>query len=205
MASRLRPTLMTIRTGISKPRNKSSDHQRSIQGPDVAPGLSVSRNSETNMSAMTIYERAPIGAMISFRNSVPRPSDEDADALAAWKKCNGAGWLVRCTPPRSSIIWSTAGAISLLPGEFQMDLDAAIAACEAFPLDSDLSFEIVRRPLAGEVRVLQEYGAHSILLYLAANMADARRWVEESGHINIRLEEVCVEEICADVVEGRVA
>ena len=85
-----------------------------------------------------------------------------------------------------------------------MDLDAAIAAREAFPLDSDLSFEVVYRPKAGQVRVLQEYGVHSILLYLAANMADARRWVEESGHINIRLEEVCVAEICADAVEGRI-
>lgn len=157
------------------------------------------------MSVMTIYERAPIGTMISFRNSVPRPSDEDADPLAAWKKCNGTGWLVRCTPPRSSIIWSTPGAITLLQGEFQMDLDAAIAAREAFPLDSDLSFEVVYRPEAGQVRVLQEYGAHSILLYLAANMADARRWVEQSGHINTRLEEVCVEEICADAVEERIA
>ena len=54
------------------------------------------------MSVLTIYERAPIGAMIAFRNSVPKPSEEDADALAAWKKCNGTGWLVRCTPPRSS-------------------------------------------------------------------------------------------------------
>ena len=85
------------------------------------------------------------------------------------------------------------------------DLDAAIAAREAFPLDSDLSFEVVYRPEAGQVRVLQEYGAHSILLYLAANMADARRWVEQSGHINTRLEEICVEEICADAVEGRIA
>lgn len=157
------------------------------------------------MSVMTIYERAPIGAMIAFRNSVPRPSEEDADALAAWKKGNGLGWLVRCTPPRSSIIGSAAGAITLLPGAFQMDLDAAIAARQAFPLDSDLSFEVVRRPVAGEVRVLQEYGAHSILLYLAPSMVDACRWVEESGHINIRLEEVCVEEICADVIEGRAA
>ncbi|WLS00624.1 hypothetical protein [Shinella sumterensis] len=157
------------------------------------------------MSVMTIYERAPIGAKIAFRNSVPRPSEEDADALDAWKKCNGTGWLVRCTPPRSNIIWSTTGAVTLLPGEFQIDLDAAIAARKTFPLDSDLSFEVVYRPVAGEVRVLQEYGAHSILLYLAANMADARRWVAESGHINIRLEEVCVEEICADAVEGRIA
>ncbi|WP_412066911.1 hypothetical protein [Rhizobium sp. SYY.PMSO] len=64
---------------------------------------------------------------------------------------------------------------------------------------------IARRPEAGEFRVLQEYGVHSILLYLAKNRPDAERWVKESGHINIRLEEVTAEEVCADVIEGRAA
>ncbi len=157
------------------------------------------------MSVMTIYEQAPIGALVRYRDSRPRPPEDDAETFAAWKKRNGAGWLVRCTPPRSSVIWSTHGAVTLLHGEFPMDLDAAIAAREAFPLDSNLSFEIVRRPAAGEVRVLQEYSAHSILLYLAKNRPDAERWVKESGHINIRLEEVTAEEVCADVFEGRAA
>jgi hypothetical protein len=86
-----------------------------------------------------------------------------------------------------------------------MDLDAAIAAREAFSLDSDLAFAVVRRPEAGEFRVLQEYGVHSILLYLAKSRPDAERWVKESGHIKIRLEEVTAEEVCADVIEGRAA
>lgn len=157
------------------------------------------------MSAIIIYERAPIGALIRYHDSSPRPLEEDVAAFAAWKKRNGVGWLVRCMPPRSSIIWSTRGAITLLQGEFPMDLDAAIAAREAFGLDSDLSFEIISRPAAGEVRVLQEYGVHSILLYLAKDRADAERWVKESRHINIHLEEVSVEEICADAIEGRAA
>lgn len=157
------------------------------------------------MSVMTIYERAPIGAMVRYHDLTPPPPEGDVEAFTAWEKRNGVGWLVRCTPPRSSIIWSTAGAITLLQGEFPMDIDAAIAAREAFPLDSDLTFAVVRRPAAGEVRVLQEYGAHSILLYLAYNRADADRWVKESGHINIRLEEVTAEEACADIVEGRAA
>jgi len=157
------------------------------------------------MSVMTIYERAPIGAMVRYHDQTPQPPEDDIEASAAWRKRNGAGWLVRCTPPRSSIIWSTHGAITLLQGEFPMDLDAAIAVRKAFPLDSDLTFAVLRRPAAGEVRVLQEYGVHSILLYLAKNRADAERWVKESGHINIRLEEVTAEEVCADVIEGRAA
>jgi len=157
------------------------------------------------MSVMTIYERAPIGALVRYHDLTPRPPEDDIQAFAAWKKRNGAGWLVRCTPPRSSIIWSTHGAITLLQGDFPMDLDAAIAAREAFPLDSDLTFAVVRRPKAGEFRVLQEYGAHSILVYLAKNRPDAERWLQESGHINIRLEEVTAEEVCADVIEGRAA
>lgn len=116
---------------------------------------------------------------------------------------NRVGWLVQCSPPRPDMIWSSSGTITLQQGGFRMNIDATIASRQNFSLDSDLSFEVIEQPLPGNVRILEEYGKNSILIYLAENKEDAERWLEESRHINVRLEEVGVDEICADFVEGR--
>ena len=81
----------------------------------------------------------------------------------------------------------------------------AIASRKNFHLDSDLSFQIIEQPCVGKVRIFQEYGANNFLIYLADDRQDAARWLEESRHINVRLEDVGADEICADHVEGRVA
>lgn len=155
------------------------------------------------MSVMSIYENAPLGSLVRYWDpSVTSPANDEA-AFATWKRRNGVGWLVRRSPPRSDLIWLSSGTITLQQGGFPMDLDAAIAARQDFPLDSDLSFEVLAQPRPGSVRLLQEYDRNSILIYLAENKKDAERWLEESGHISVRLEEIGVDEFCADVVEGR--
>jgi hypothetical protein len=157
------------------------------------------------MSVMNIFERAQIGALVRYRDFVPQPPVNDAEALAAWKQRNGVGWLVRRSPPRPDMIWSSSGLITIQLGGFPMDLAAAIASRRDFQLDSDLSFQLIEQPCVGKVRILQEYGENSFLIYLADDRQDAERWLEESRHINVRLEDVCADEICADHVEGRAA
>lgn len=157
------------------------------------------------MSVMNIYETAPIGALVRYTDLSAQPPANDEEASAAWKQRNGAGRLVRRSPPRPDMIWSSSGTITLQPGDFPMNLEAAMASRRDFSLDSDLSFQLIERPVPGNVRILQEYGTNSILIYLAENRAAAERWLEESRHINARLEEVGVDEICSDFVKGRAA
>ncbi len=157
------------------------------------------------MSAMNIYENAPLGSLVRYRDPGAQPPPNDEEAFAAWKQRNGVGWLVRRSPPRLDMIWSSSGTITLQQGGFPMSLDAAIAARQDFSLDSDLSFQIIEQPRPGNVRILQEYGKCSILIYVAECREDATHWLEDSRHINLHLEEVGVDEICADCVEGRAA
>lgn len=154
------------------------------------------------MAVMNIYENAPLGSLVRYWDPSAKSPANDEVAFAEWKPRNDAGWLVRRSPPRSDLIWPSSGTITLQQG-FPMNLDAAIAARQDFSLDGDLSFEVLAQPRPGNVRILQEYGRNSILIYLAENRDDAERWLEESGHINVRLEEIGVDEFCADVVEGR--
>ena len=155
------------------------------------------------MSVMNIFECAQIGALVRYRDFAPQPPANDAEAFAAWKQRNGVGWLVRRSPSRPDMIWSSSGLITIQLGGFPMSLAAAIASRINFHLDSDLSFQIIEQPCVGKVRVFQEYGANSFLIYLAEDRHDAERWLEASRHINVRLEDVCADEICADCVEGR--
>ena len=156
------------------------------------------------MSVMNIYENAPPGSLVRYRDLAAQPSEHDRVAIDAWRQRNGVGWLVRRRPPRERPAWATSGTITLQHGDFVMDLHAAIAARRDFPLECDLSFQIIERPAPGNVRVLQEYADNSILLYLAENRDAAERWLAESRHLDVRLEEVSADEVSADVVEGRV-
>lgn len=72
-------------------------------------------------------------------------------------------------------------------------------------VDSDLTFEIAERPAIGMVRVLQDFGGNSELLYLAQSREAAELWLARNRHGNARLEDVTADEIGADVVEGRIA
>ncbi|MET3523811.1 hypothetical protein [Mesorhizobium abyssinicae] len=157
------------------------------------------------MSVMNIYENALLGSLVRYLDPSTQPPTDNEEAFAAWKKRNGVGWLVRRSPPRPDMTWSSSGTITLQQGGFPMDLDATIAARQDFSLDSDLSFHVIEQPLPGSVRILQVYGTNSILIYLAENWENAEIWLEESRHINVRLEEIGVDEICADFVEGRAA
>lgn len=157
------------------------------------------------MSVMLIYDNAPLGSLVRYRDRSAQAPTNDEGAFAAWKKRNGVGWLVRRSPPRPDMIWSSSGTITVQQGGFPINHDARIASRQDFSLDSDLWFQVIEQPLPGNIRILQKYGTDSILIYLAENWETAECWLDESRHINVRLEEVGVGEICADFVEGRAA
>lgn len=157
------------------------------------------------MSVMLIYDNAPLGSLVRYRDRSAQAPTNDEGAFATWKKRNGVGWLVRRSPPRPDMIWSSSGTITVQQGGFPINHDARIASRQDFSLDSDLSFQVIEQPLPGNIRILQKYGTDSILIYLAENWETAECWLDESRHINVRLEEVGVGEICADFVEGRAA
>jgi len=157
------------------------------------------------MSIKIIYERAPIGAIIRFTDSAAQPEAKDTEALVAWRKRNGTGRFVQRTPSHTDIICASSCAIVLQQDGPPTDTEAAMLSRQVFWLDSDLSFQIIDRPVPGNVRVIQHRSWNTTLLHLAKCRDDAERWVKESGLADLHLEDVTVDEICADFVEGRAA
>ncbi len=52
------------------------------------------------MSATTILDTAPLGALIRYADSAPKPPARFTKKLAAWERSNGVGRLVKKEPPR---------------------------------------------------------------------------------------------------------
>ena len=52
------------------------------------------------MSATTIIDTAPLGALIRYTDGSPKPPARFTKKLAAWERSNGVGRLVKKEPPR---------------------------------------------------------------------------------------------------------
>jgi hypothetical protein len=52
------------------------------------------------MSAITIFDTAPLGALIRYTDGSPKPPARFTKKLAAWERSNGIGRLVKKEPPR---------------------------------------------------------------------------------------------------------
>ena len=51
------------------------------------------------MSATTIIDSAPLGALIRYTDGSPKPPARFTKRLAAWERSNGVGRLVKKEPP----------------------------------------------------------------------------------------------------------
>ena len=52
------------------------------------------------MSATTIIDTAPLGALIRYTDGSPKPSPRFTKKLAAWERSNGVGRLVKKELPQ---------------------------------------------------------------------------------------------------------
>lgn len=157
------------------------------------------------MSAHMIFERAPIGAIISWSDRSPCPPEHQVELYAAWKSNNTTGRLIR-----KSSGWIMGQAV--IPSGFTvmtdgLDDSGAVAGTDYrwFPIGSDMRFLIAERPAIGSVRILDLVCGSPELVYLASSLDHAETWLRNLGTRTMVLEEVTADEVGADFVEGRIA
>ena len=73
------------------------------------------------MSATTIIETAPLGALIRYTDGRPKPPARFTKKLAAWERSNGVGRLVKKDPPRVHQTWTAPASFTLHEGNFSSD------------------------------------------------------------------------------------
>lgn len=150
------------------------------------------------MSAHTIFECAPLGALVVWSDGTPRPPARHRRNLDASKTSNSQGRLIRKQDPSGAGLLDPHASFTLREADYGAGGVVAIRVHRTFSLASSLSFDIVERSAAGSVREFDNGGDDAELVVLAPNRAAA-----EYGYPNAVLEDVSADEAAADSVEGR--
>jgi hypothetical protein len=160
---------------------------------------------EIRMSAHLVYDTAPLGSVIRYFDSTPKPPSRFRKKLSAWEGRNGTGRLVKKEPPRSRATYSSPAYFTLHEGDFGEGGTVVVSVRRTYSVESDLHFQIVERPSIGTIRVLKDLGDSPELLHLARDREAAGRWLANNPYSRAYLEEVTADEVTADVIEGRSA
>jgi hypothetical protein len=155
------------------------------------------------MSAHTIFERAPIGAIVAWTGGAPRPPERHSRTLDAWKTNNSQGRLIRKQRVRDIGTLDPYASFTLHEADFGTGGVIAIRVHRTFSLGTTLRFTIVQQPPVGSVRVLDRAGDDAQLVHLAPHRAAGENWLIEHGYPDAELDEVTADEGAADGVEGR--
>lgn len=156
------------------------------------------------MSANTIIDQAPLGALIRYTDGSPKPPARFTKKLAAWERSNGVGRLVKKEPPRPYSTWTAPATFTLHEGNFSSEGVILVTIMRSHSADSRLVFEVAEEPKAGQVRVLLDFGGNTELLHLAESITAAELWIAKEGYRNARLE--IVGDDCGDGAgEARIA
>lgn len=140
------------------------------------------------MSAQHMYETAPLGSLIRFSNGEPRPPARFTRKVKAWTAENGVGRLIERRP-------EYLRPTDRSPAGFCLPLDdrasagiITIVVRRHYSVESPLQFEIIEMPRPGMVRVLTRLDDRDELRFLAANEAEAERWMASNRYSAMRAE-----------------
>jgi len=101
------------------------------------------------MSATTIIDSAPLGALIRYTDGSPKPPARFTKKLAAWERSNGVGRLVKKEPPRVYPTWTAPASFTLHEGNFSSDGVILVTIMRSHSADSRLIFEVDEEPKPG--------------------------------------------------------
>lgn len=105
------------------------------------------------MSATTIIDAAPFGALIRYTDDSPKPPARFTKKLAAWERSNGVGRLVKKEPPRPYPTWTAPVSFTLHEGNFSSDGAILVTIMGSHSADSLLSFEVIEEPKVEQVGI----------------------------------------------------
>jgi hypothetical protein len=142
------------------------------------------------MSAASIIDIAPLGALIRYSDGTLKPPARFTKKLAAWERANGVGRLVKKEPPRSYPTWTAPASFTLHEGNFSSEGVILVTVMRSHSADSLLRFEVAEVPKSGQVRVLLDFGGATELLHLAQSREAADLWVAKEGYRNARFDVV---------------
>lgn len=187
---------------ISKPQIDSA--------PRTDPGVAHARHSWCDefppgrrVPGSLIYDLAPIGSVIRFRDGTPQPPGDRPDELSVWALFNGIGRLVMKDPAPYLSPLPQPVSITLRTSEFDTRPAGGLTISLKEPSQRGISFEIVDLPPIGSVRILRRFPDNAALLHLAPDHQAAVRWLARHPVMTAIFDPVTADDIAAAAVEGR--
>lgn len=178
---------------VSNDRGITYDQDRSSE--NARPGCRV-------LGSM-IYDLAPIGSVIRFRDGMPKPPNDEPDELRVWALLNGIGRLAAKNPAPYLSPLPHPASFTLRTSEFGAGPVAGLTISLAEPSHGDLRFEVIELPPIGSVRILHRSADNVELLHLAPDHHAAVRWLARNPVAMAVFDPVTADELAAAAVEGR--
>ena len=157
------------------------------------------------MSARSIFDHAPLGAIIQYSDCTPRPPERHRRKLQDWQRRNSSGRLMK--KHAATCIGQTIipASFTLDEGDFGSESIIVLKLFKTFSVGSDLTFTVTERPVTGSILIFDRSGDQGELVHVAAGMKDAEDWLSRHGYPNAILQTVNDEPTDGDPVEGRAA
>ncbi|MBO9463332.1 MULTISPECIES: hypothetical protein [Stappiaceae] len=155
------------------------------------------------MSAQSIFDHAPLGAIIRFSDGTPRPPERHRRKLQAWERSNNTGRLVKKQAGATVCETSIPASFTLHEGDFGSKAVVVLRVFRTFSVDSALDFSVIERPEAGSILVLDRPGDAGELVHVAEDRHAADERLSRHGYPNAVLHEVGTDNIAAARGEGR--
>lgn len=157
------------------------------------------------MSAQTIFDHAPLGALIRFSDGTPKPPARFTKKLAIWESNNAVGRLTGKSAASQSGSHIMPATFALHMGDFGSNGVVILTVTRSFTVTTRLAFEIIEYPKSGMVRVTTAYQGAIELRHLASDMAAAQRWAENNRYSDMRFDVVTQAEVSRFTAMGRAA
>lgn len=157
------------------------------------------------MSAQSIFDHAPLGAIIRFSDGTPRPPERHRRKCQTWERNNNTGRLVKKQAGATVGKTPIPSSFTLHAGDFGSKAVVVLRVFRTFSVTSALDFSVIERPTAGSVLVLDRPGDACKLVQVAEDRQAADEWLSRHGYPDAVLHEVGAEDIAADRGEGRAA
>ena len=144
------------------------------------------------MSAQSIYDLAPLGAIIRFSDGTPRPPDRFKRKLSAWKDRNGQGRLVEKAPETVTGTYTSKAHFTLNTANYGSDGTIVLVVNRVFQVSNDSIFEVVDAPKPPQCLVVTPWATQDrlTLRHVAPNRTMAEAWLQTHRYSDAIIQDV---------------
>ena len=140
-----------------------------------------------NTTAQSIFDEAPLGAIVRYSDGTPRPPDRFKRKIQTWESRNGKGRLTQRSSAGAGQ-HSYPATFTLHEGDYGSGETIILSVNRIFSVSDARTFEVIQVPPPGAALVLQEWEGHRELLHVAAGEAAASAWLDRHGYSRAHVE-----------------